>query len=313
MSELIITHDDRLILRARKHKAGLKADWYRRASRNGEITGYWNKQTGQHHGAEWTPPPESPDWTPCTKRIYPIDPDTHILAYDNNLDLQINHLWTSFVSRYKKALNALLAAAPDLFEYNPLVTEPTARNRLEAFRYRLRNQWKVARYEHNLLLRGSIANVYWSELCAQNTDRPYENTIYIKGFKNAQQTHLKAYRTEIHGQPESVKIETTLRYNDLKDLSDPNKFTTQPEIQSLFADKLKTNWRIAMSNTPQTKTLIRRKLPTGAGLFDALAQPEYSFESVCRRLNALEASAARNDARIEVIETDLIDLKNRVK
>jgi len=305
MKEPIITHDDRLILRVLKHKAGLADDWWHYAHKTGEITGYYNEKTGERHGASFVPPDDpAGNWKPCYKRRLGVSEGVYFDGYDNIIELSINNLWNDFGNRYRTALEAILKVQPVLLDYKP--TAPISpRNTREAFRYRLRNQWNVARYEHNLLFDKQISEIFFREIQSAPTQAKYENTLYFKGYDDTKKTSVKAYRMTKHDMPDNVKIEVTLRYNTLRGnkLQDPNIFTTQPEIQAKIAKLLKKEWVEIMKYTPETKQELRRHLKPEAGLFDALAAPEHTFEAVFRRIEAVEAE----------LKSEITALSERVK
>lgn len=308
----VLVHDDMLILRGQKHTAGLEQDWWRAMPPTGEVTGYWNKWTGEHKGKDWVASPEdSPHWTACKERALNISKEVRLVGYDSALELRMRNLWHDFRTRYRLTLEALVKAEVNgVLSYRGRHSEGS-RGRQEAIRNRLKANWKVAAYEHDVILLGEVAETLFREAKAygeENGLTVYDDTIYWKGYQQAKTKDkpmlVKVYRLTKHGIPDAVKIEVTFRSDYLKrsGLREPNLWGTQPEIQERVKGALMKHWKAVLKHAPETRERLSGELGvTQPDLFAAIAENRNTLTNRVERLERRQQEILR---RLEAVERD---------
>jgi len=312
---VVFTHDDRLTLRAQKHEAGLAAGWWRALVQTGEITGWWNPTTKEHLSASSVP--EGAGWLPCQSRQARLSDDTTLHAESAFLEVRLGNLWTDFRSRYRLGLEAVLEAeAKGVLRYTGKARTP--KHRQEALRNRLKRHWRVACYEHDLLvLDEAIGRTLLEELKPHDTSgRSGWDTVYLKGFHGTQRKDkpllVKAYdMRQKHGVP-AVKLEVSLRSEYIKrhDMREPQNWLTQPEIQSQIRDTLVREWEGVFTMAPKASAMLAQAVQVQQGeLFDFVADTRNTLTDLVRRMETveerqanIEASRAEFDARLRKLE-----------
>ena len=242
MGDKMIVHDDKLLLRALKTRVqtgkgrpggvGLEEDWWRYVpiaidnEGNQEFTGYWNQGIGEHHGPGWETTDEGkrrleqePGWKPSYRRRLKIGEGVYATMEGNQVDLFIGNLYENMGSRYREALGYLVDMVDrGIVRYQPKM-EPNDRRKKEAIRNRLKREFIIAEYEHNILFRGDIGRELFEQFGAvAETGKDMkleEGTIYLKGFNRYQgiKRAVKYYdigMREGAEKGELFKLETTL-------------------------------------------------------------------------------------------------------
>lgn len=242
----LITHDDRLLLRAQKSELGLWLNWRdgtRVARRDGApVVVRWHHVDDVAKTASEPPVGDEENWRPQYERVVPLDGVRVSLKF-NQVDVELLDLQNDLRSRYRKALEVLAdMVRVGVVRYEPRVPEPTERNVLEALRHRMRRYAKVTEYEHNLMFRGELgARMFEALRSHDRAPKSYENTVYLRGFNRyvGLQVSQKFYnvsrkenRDDAPGE-ELWKLETLFRkgYFKAHNLRDVAEFIEQPDIQ----------------------------------------------------------------------------------
>jgi hypothetical protein len=279
----------------------------------GKVTGWWNPNAKEgetaNHGVEWEPPEgEERLWVPMKERARTLPGGVRMVGYDSTLEIRMG-LWGDFRKRYRLALEALMNATDSgVLSYRGKGATP--RHRQEAIRNRLKAHWRVAAYEHDLLLTGEVAESLMAELAADETiddAQKFGDTIYCKGFgRNTGKGRpmlVKAYRLTKHGLPGVVKLETTFRDDYLRrhGMREPQLWETQPQLQETMVDALKKQWRSTLKRTPRTRKILAAELGVSqADLYEAIANSENTLTVMLRRMEELETRVAKlEQARAE--------------
>lgn len=302
--ETVLAHDDALVLRAQKHQAGLEAEWWRAMHPTGRVTGWWNPEAkpGEptNHGADFDPPEGEP-WKPMKERARTLPGGVRLVGFDSTLEVRMG-LWGDFRRRYRLALEALMHATDSgVLSYRGKARTP--RHKQEAIRNRLKAYWRVAAYEHDLLLTGDVAESLMTELAEDESipeAQKRNDTIYLKGYgRNTGKGRpmlVKVYRLTKHGMPGVVKLETTFRDDYLRrhGMREPQLWETQPDIQEAMVAALKKQWRSTLKRTPRTRRMLATELGvTQSELYDAIAESENTLTVILRRMEELEARVAK--------------------
>lgn len=242
MGDKMIVHDDKLLLRALKTRVqtgkgrpggvGLEEDWWRYVpiaidnEGNQEFTGYWNQGIGEHHGPGWETTDEGkrrleqePGWKPSYRRRLKIGEGVYVAMEGNQVDLYIGNLYENMGSRYREALGYLVDMVDrGVVRYQPRI-EPSDRRKKEAIRNRMKREFKIAEYEHNVLFRGEVGRELFEQFrTIAERDKSMvleEGTIYLKGFNRYKglKRAVKYYdigMREGEKAGELFKLETTL-------------------------------------------------------------------------------------------------------
>lgn len=283
----IICHDDRLVLRGQKNEVGLHPSYKNEMPVTGEIMHYFNPQKRDCLPITADEEELSKGYRPVFSRHRRLS--NGVTVYDagsSYIDIRIDDLWVDIRSRYVKSLQVLekaedrgilLYRATSLSSITGLARKKARR---EVFRRRLKSVWKVAYYEHDLLITDAhIGKVLLSEL------RPYDQanqrwrTIYLRGFSGKSTQHVKVYDTYgKHGFP-GIKIEVMLRKDYLKShgLRSAFEFKTQPEIQARISKTLRTRWKCdVFEKAPQATKLLMKQFKVGTmeELLNQLLDPD---------------------------------------
>lgn len=318
----VITHDDRLLLRAQKSELGLWDNWKagtQIAWKNGEpVIVSWHHVDDVSKTCSSPPPGEEELWRPQYERTVPLEGVRVSLKY-NQVDVELLDLQNDLRSRYRKALEVLAdMVRHGVVRYEPRVEEPTERNLLEAIRHRMRRYAKVTTYEHNLMFRGELgARMFEALRPHDKAIEPYENTVYLKGFKryDGLQVSQKFYnvsRKENRSEAEEElwKLETTFHKDYFKahNLRDVKDFIEQPDIQEILFESLS-----------RKLTYVLRLLWEGGVKLEQFelglrggASPREVAQTILRReltlterVEALERKTKEHDDRLERIERHL--------
>lgn len=323
----LITHDDRLLLRAQKHKIGLWSNW----KEHSELA--WKDHApvvvAYHHIGDVTkvcreiPDGEDHLWLPQYERTVPI-PGVRISLKNNQLDVELLDLQNDLRSRYRKSLDVLAEMERvGVVKYKPSVSEPSERNIREALRHRMRRYAKVTAYEHNLIFRGDLGRRMMEALRSHDrAPEPYDGTVYLKGYKQydgltvSQKFYDVTKRESRDDPPEAnlYKLETTLHkaYFKARGLRDVGDFIEQPDIQE----------RLSRDLQKQLASVLRLCVEDGMdlkqfGIDEDLVGRDAPRRVACRiltreltlteRVHALERKTREHDDRLDKIERHLRD------
>ena len=271
MGEKVIVHDDKMLLRAQKTRVqpgrgrpggvGLEDDWWRAvpvaidSEGQEEFVGYWNKSTGEHQGTGWEATDEGrrrlesePGWKDMRRRRLKLGDRVFLTMESNQVDLYIGNLYENMGSRYREALGYLVDMADrGIVKYQPRI-EPSDRRKREAIRNRLKREFIIAEYEHNVLFRGEVGRELFEQFrkvaATDGTMKLEAGTIYLKGFNRYKglKRAVKFYDIGMRegGDPgELFKLETTLLKEYFKSegmgVSD---MLEQPDIQERIKSEL---------------------------------------------------------------------------
>lgn len=318
----LITHDDRLLLRAQKSELRLFDSWRggtRIARKDGEpVVVSWHHVDDVRKTRSSPPPPEEElYWRPQFERTVPLE-GVRVSLKCNQVDVELLDLQNDLRSRYRKALEVLAdMIRVGVVRYEPRVSSPTERNVLEAIRHRMRKYAKVTLYEHNLLFRGELGARMFEVLRPHDRAlQPYENTVYLKGFNRydglqcSQKFYCVSRKERTTSDTEELwKLETTFHKTYFKEhgLRDIAQFIEQPDIQEILLQGLskKLTYVIRLlreggmkleqfelgidttSPREQARTLLRREL------------------TLTERVESLEKKTKEHDERLNRIEHHL--------
>lgn len=288
------------MVRAQKTDVSLAEYWWVRVPKTGKPTHFWNPITGESISArdvEVAPP----GFLPCVPRQIEIAPGIFIFAKDSYIDIRINNLFADRRSRYQIALDAMEKASRiGIFQYprssngqgsskksikkNLIDVFKDQRRRREAYRHNFRKKWRVADYEHDLLiLDPQIGQMLLKELKSHDTSGHNEwATIYLKGFHTTKYNvpnKVHVYEMILKRGPAIVKIEVTLRRDFLKNnrhLRRINNLHKQPDIQKLIERTLRREWKSIFRKAPESTQLLmdRTGCTSIKKLLDHLLDPE---------------------------------------
>lgn len=242
----LITHDDRLLLRAQKSELGLFDNWRdgtRIARRAGaRVIVSWHHLEDVKRSCSEPPAGEEHLWRPQYERTVPLE-GVRVSLKCNQVDVELLDLQNDLRSRYRKALEVLAElVSAGVVRYLPRLSEPTPRNVLEAIRHRMRRYAHVALYEHNLFFRGELgARMLEALRKYDKAGGEFPNTVYLRGFNRyeglevSQKFYNVSQKEGRKDAPEATlyKLETTLLKPFLKrhELRDVAQFIEQPDIQ----------------------------------------------------------------------------------
>jgi hypothetical protein len=249
----LITHDDRLLLRAQKSELGLFDNWRdgtRIARRAGaRVIVSWHHLEDVKRSCSEPPAGEEHLWRPQYERTVPLE-GVRVSLKCNQVDVELLDLQNDLRSRYRKALEVLAElVSAGVVRYLPRLSEPTPRNVLEAIRHRMRRYAHVALYEHNLLFRGALGTRILKALEPHDkAGGSFPGTVYLKGFPRYEGMEVaqKFYNvSQAEGRQDApqdtlYKLETTLhkaflKRHALRDIAD---FIEQPDIQEKLEEYL---------------------------------------------------------------------------
>lgn len=304
----IVTHDDKLILRGQKCDVGIDPEWWRRVPSTGEILGYFNPETEESIGPDEKPPK---GFKAIQKRALPLDNDIMLSAEQSFFDIRMLNLWGDLRSRYRKGLEAVeQASRKNIITYTGSDTTP--KHRTEAIRNRVKRHWRVALYEHDLvILDEHIGREMMRELRPHDKGRDYEHTIYLKGFKGTKRKDkpllVKVYDMEPKHGVKGWKLEVSYRNEYIKrhEIRGPEAWLTQPDIQSMLRKSLIREWKGVFEMAPSTKGMLAEALEVKqTDLFDFVANTEHTLTDLTQRVARLEEKQAETDKILEEIQAD---------
>lgn len=199
----LITHDDRLLVRAQKVDhyrgsipvgIGLKADWkyndrvevvhgedgepvivnYCRSYHEGDevktktlTVDEYERRWGEVESGDREALYELQSYAPQYLRGVKLADDVYMRFQDNRMDLRICSLMNDLQSRYRIALDSCVRLIDEgVFRYEARSEDAEPRNRLEAMRNRIKRYGKVAEYEHDILFQGDIGKAIYDDLSA---------------------------------------------------------------------------------------------------------------------------------------------------
>lgn len=253
--EALITHDDRLLIRAQKSDIKLEADWRNQVEvthENGRpvIVDYW--RTGKDGTPErvsveeytaltWQ---EQESFRPQVLRGLVLADGVSVSFKNNQVDLRICNLFDDWRSRYRLALEHMVELTErGVIQYRPSVEAEDGRNRLEAIRNRLKRWGRPTEYEHDILLRGELGARIGAEL-VPHAVQVEGTTVYLQGYKRADNTAkvVKFYdigEREGTALGEHFKLETTMLKEYFKSEGiTVSELTEQPIIQERILESL---------------------------------------------------------------------------
>ena len=302
----MVTHDDALVLRAQKHEAGLQPDWWKRTQQTDRVTHYMHAATQGLYKGQLDETDNPADWIECRERSVTLKGGNQLVAYSNTVDIRLRNLWKDFRRRYRLGLEAVAdAGLGGIVDYRGRFEHGT-RERLEALRHRLKQHWKVAAYEWNIVFAGALAETLFTELgtvAAEKGFQTFPETVYIKGRPNQSGKDapllVKCYRGTVHGMPELVKLEITLRGEFLKrnGLRNPAEWETQPDIQERVGKALAREMRGVLTMLPVTSEMLTREM--------GCRQPELVEQLLTRPLTLTE--------RVATLEQQMRDTQKRLE
>ena len=287
-----------------------------------EFTGYWNKDSGEHHGAGWEATDEGrrrleqeQGWKPTYRRRLKIGEGVYATMEGNQVDLFIGNLYENMGSRYREALGYLVDMVDrGVVRYKPIV-EASERRKREAIRNRLKREFKVSKYEHNILFKGDIGQDMFTQFrqvaTVDSSMRLEEGTIYLKGFKryDGQKMAVKYYDIGMREGGEAgqvFKLETTLLkdYFKIAGMGVPDMLE-QPVIQ----ERIKTELEKAIEGTlcyvsEGTMNGIQRELglERKATIREVSRAMLASSMTLSERVAELERKVAEHERRVSELE-----------
>lgn len=281
----IMTHDDRLLIRAQKSDIGISENYrevtpYKTTNGMREIAGYilFNE-----NGEITSRLPETEagqakilGYIPHFTRGGKIAEGVTYEMKCNQLDIRLCNLYQNSQTRYRNALDNLSKLCEmGVLSYKPRKEKPSVRNMQEAIRHRIREYAKPTEYEHNILFTGEIGRSLYYDIMNSGQAKNMNGTLYIGGFNRyeGQKSAYKVYdigRRENGAQGQYFKAEVTLLKEYFKKPKADrgsiaiNELLTQPEIQELIKEKLVRDYtKILKLATPETLKMIAGKMGVG--------------------------------------------------
>ncbi len=338
MGDRMIVHDDKMLLRARKTRVqpgrgrpggvGLEDGWWRvvpvAIDREGqrEFTGYWNKNTGESHGVGWGKTDEGarrleiePGWTMSARRRLELGRGVWVTLEANQVDLFIGNLYDNMGSRYREALGYLVDMVDrGIVKYQPIM-EASERRKTEAVRNRLKREFNIAEYEHNVLFRGELGRELFEQLrrvaVTDSAMKLEAGTIYLKGFNRYKglKRAVKYYdigMREGEKAGELFKLETTLLKDYFKaEGMGVSDMLEQPVIQ----ERIKTELEKAIEGTlcyvsEGTMNGIQRELELEGRVTvrEVTRAMLSSSMTLSERVAELERKVAEHERRVSELE-----------
>lgn len=330
--ECLITHDDRLLIRAQKSDIGLEADWKSQVDityqdgrkvvvsylRSDDDGGLESISVEKYESLSMT---EAYGFRPQYLRGLELAEGVTVSLKNNQVDLRICNLMDDWRSRYRMALEYMVELTErGVIKYRP-TTEGDERNKVEAIRNRLKRYGRPTEYEHDILFRGELGRQVMADLKAHAVHIEGDATYYLQGYNRNDDTRLSVKYYDIGhregtGDGEYFKLETTL----LKEYFKANKLTVaalteQPDIQELIADALtKTltkvigylSWGVQSMMAQALSLDITDKRKAPAALARAMLRSERTLtERVAaleRDMVAVKRQEAEHDKRIAALE-----------
>lgn len=278
----IMTHDDRLLIRAQKSDIGISENYrevtpYKTTNGMREIAGYilFNE-----NGEITSRLPETEagqakilGYIPHFTRGGKIAEGVTYEMKCNQLDIRLCNLYQNSQTRYRNALDNLSKLCEmGVLSYKPRKEKPSVRNMQEAIRHRIREYAKPTEYEHNILFTGEIGRSIYYDIINSEQAQNMNGTLYIGGFNRyeGQKSAYKVYdigRRENGTQGQYFKAEVTLLKSYFKKPTESrgriaiSELLTQPEIQELIKEKLVRDYtKILKLLTQETLKMIAEKM-----------------------------------------------------
>lgn len=251
VNDAVITHDDRLLIRAQKHEIGLTENWrsntgIKLENGQGVIVNYGRTVNGEFQGIsigeyETLPLWEKTSYRPQFERGLEISEGITLSLKNNQFDLRICSLFDDWRSRYRIALEQMEELiSRGVLSYTPLIEEPNQRNKREAIRHRLKKYGKPTEYEFDVMLSPGIGPQVFNDL-SKHGDVVGSSTVYLQGknvHKGITKVKIKAYDVDVReGLPSAgrYKIELTFLKTFFKETRiSIAELTEQPIIQELL-------------------------------------------------------------------------------
>lgn len=325
--QTIITHDDKLLIRAQKHKIKLETDWRNETDitySDGKVVRVNYMRTGIDGAPESISVErydaltihEQQSWRLQPLRGIQLADGVSLSIKNNQVDLLICTLMEDWRSRYRMVLEYMVDAVDrGIIKYRPSAEVETEKNKVEAIRNRLKRHGMPTEYEHDILITGEIGNRIMADLrehAAKVSDDGF--TIYTQGYtrhKGETQVSVKVYdigHREGKGDGKYFKIETTLLKPYFKDKITVEQLTEQPEIQELIMDALQTTLtKVVGALSWEVQTMLAQAL--NIEVTDRRKAPSMIARSMLRsertlteRVGELERKVAEHDKRIAAIE-----------
>lgn len=282
----IMTHDDRLLIRAQKSDIGISENYREYApiktiNGRGEVAGYilFNEKgeitdrLNAGLNAEETEQALIRGYIPHFKRGRKIAEGVTYEMFCNQLDIRLCNLYENAQTRYRNALeNIAKLCELGVLSYKPRKAKPNERNMREALRHRIREHAKPTEYEHNILFSGEVGRSIYYDIINSGEAYNMNGTLYISGFKRyeGQKSVYKVYDIggrENEAQGRYFKAEVTILKSYFKKPSahrgriSINDLLTQPEIQELMKTKLIRDYsQILRLLQPETLKMITKQL-----------------------------------------------------
>ncbi len=283
----IMTHDDRLLIRAQKSDIGISENYrevtpYKTIDGRREIAGYIlfnenNEITSRLPETE-AEQAEILGYIPHFTRGGKIAEGVTYEMKCNQLDIRLCNLYQNAQTRYRNALDNLSKLCEmGVLSYKPRKEKPSVRNMQEAIRHRIREYAKPAEYEHNVLFTGEIGRSLYYDIMNSGQAQNMNGTLYIGGFNRyeGQKSAYKVYdigRRENGAQGQYFKAEVTILKAYFKKPTESrgriaiNELLTQPEIQELIKEKLIRDYtKILKLATPETLKMIAESMEIREG------------------------------------------------
>lgn len=324
--EPLVTHDDRLLIRAQKHEIKLEQGWRYRTEikhsegepvivnmvttdKEGEVKSI---STAQYEELEEE---EKAYYRPQFLRGLRLAEGVTVVLLNNQLDLRISSLMQDWRSRYRMALEYMVTLTKrEVIKYRP-IAGPDERNMVEAIRNRLKRYGRPTEYEHDILIRGELGRQIAREL-EEHAVHTEGSTYYLQGYVRHKDTRLAVKWYDIgkrDGEEEGryFKIETTLLKKYFRDNNiTVSALTEQPDIQGLMLEDLvkvyakvfrKLSWRVLKMLAQELGFEIgdRRKAPEQ--IARAVLQTERTLTD---RVETLERQMKEHERRLRRLEKE---------
>jgi hypothetical protein len=322
----IVTHDDRLLVRAQKSEIRLEAEWREQvevtyADGRPVILDYWRTgSTGeperaskeQYEAMEWQ---EQNTYRPQMLRGLVLAEGVSVSFQNNQMDLRICNLFDDWRSRYRMALEYMVTLTErGVIKYRPTVEAEDDRNRLEAIRNRLKRYGRPTEYEHDILFRGELGQRILADLRGYASHTEGQTTLYIQGYNRGDDTSkvVKFYdigEREGGALGEYFKLETTM----LKEYFKAQKITVselteQPVIQERITDGLvKTLTKVVGLLSWEVQSMTAQAI--GLEISDRRKAPAQIARAMLSTDRTLTARVGELERKVAALERDMGQVK----
>lgn len=319
----IITHDDKLLLRAEKSKMYSDSSWKIFADHNRNkdgaeiITAYWNDKKGKESKFLKAGDEIPEGWKPCYEwKIKGLPEGMNIILRHNEVNLILTNLYSKWdETRYRLAMDAIISAG-EAIPYNPREGgKDPERNRKEAMRQILNRNFFVAEYEWNLLIMGQLGREIKNFYRNSGSDKyvKYDNTVYLQGYgKYKGKKKVKIYSiSEREGNDSDLtKIEITLFKQFFKDIDmrEPKKFLEQPDIQEKIFPELKNTLN---KHLKELSGDLRRRLYSAMGI-NEITEESLKSLTLTSIKNEIEYRQSENNPSIKDFDFSIDDFDTSI-